>query len=265
MSIGVRRSYAQCGADKFFGARASPMNTSAFTFRPRWWAVLLTLLLAGVMVAAGVWQYGRGVQKQVMQAQRASATAAPASALLDDVRAPPRGESRRVLVQGRYLANLSVLLDNQPSHRRPGVHAWTPFLLGDGRRIVVDRGWLPLDAALTAPPEGDQAIEGHWKQMPKPGMRMGQPADACKGPRPTLVNYPDLIQVRCLFGETTLDGILELDANLPGGFERDWAAAGVNEVPPSRHFGYAAQWWLFAATLIALFIKINLKRKSAHD
>lgn len=239
------------------------MSLSTLTFRPQWWAVLLTLLLAGVMGTAGFWQYGRGVQKQAMQAQRASAAAAPAQALLDDVRAPPRGESRRVTVQGEYLADLSVRLDNQPSNRRPGVHAWTPLQLADGRRVVVNRGWLPLGAALTAPPAGVQGIEGHWKQIPQPGMRMGQPADACVAPRPTLVNYPDLQQVRCLFGETTLDGILELDAKLPGGFERDWAAAGVNEVPPSRHFGYAAQWWLFATTLLALFIKINLKRKAA--
>ncbi|MES2884159.1 MAG: SURF1 family protein [Pseudomonadota bacterium] len=241
------------------------MSTATFTFRPRWWAVLLTLLLAGVMVTAGFWQYGRGVHKQAMRAQRGSAAAAPARALLDDAQLPPRGESRRVTAQGMYLPDLSVLLDNQPSNRRPGVHAWTPFELSDGRRIVVDRGWLPLGAELTAPPAGEQAIEGHWKQIPQPGMRMGQPADACRAPRPTLVNYPDLAQVRCLFGESTRDGILELDASLPGGFERDWAAAGVNEVPPSRHFGYAAQWWLFAATLIALFIKINLKRKSTHD
>lgn len=239
------------------------MSTSTLSFRPRLWAVLLTLLLSGVMVAAGFWQYGRGVQKQAMQADRLRTAAASAQALADDARAPPRGQSRRVVVQGVYLADLSVLLDNQPSQRRPGVHAWTPLQLVDGRRIVVDRGWLPLGAAITAPPEGEQAIEGHWKQIPEPGMRMGTPADACKSPRPTLVNYPDLAQMRCLFGETTLDGLLELDAKLPGGFERDWAASGANEIPPSRHFGYAAQWWLFAATLIALFIKINLKKKPA--
>ena len=241
------------------------MNRSTFIFRPKLWAVLLTLLLAGAMAAAGVWQYQRGVQKQAMQANRLNAAAAPAQALLHDVRAPARGQSRRVTVQGRYLPDLSVRLDNQPSQRRPGVHAWTPLQLADGRRVVVDRGWLPMAADIAPPPEGEQSIEGHWKQVPEPGMRMGHPADACTGPRPKLVNYPDLAQVRCLFGQTTLDGILELDAALPGGFERDWATAGANEVPPSRHFGYAAQWGLFALTLIALFIKINLKRKSAND
>ena len=253
-------------ADKIFGARVSAMNNPTFTFRPPIWAVLLTLALAGVMAAAGIWQYKRGVQKQAMQANRLSAAATPAQALLDDVRPPARGQSRRVTVRGSYLADLSVLLDNQPSQRRAGVHAWTPVQLADGRRLVVDRGWLPLGASLAPPPEGEQMLEGHWKQIPQPGMRLGTPADPCAAPRPTLVNYPDLTAMRCLFGKTTLDGVLELDARLPGGFERDWATAGANEVPPSRHFGYAAQWGLFALTLIALFIKINLKKKpAAHD
>lgn len=234
---------------------------TATVFRPRPWAVLLTLLLAAAMITAGVWQYRRGVQKQAMQADRVSAAAAPPQALLNDVRPPARGQSRRVVVRGVYLPQLGVLLDNQPRQRRPGVHAWTPVQLADGRRLVVDRGWLPLAAAVTAPPAGEQRIEGHWKPLPEPGLRLGGAADACVTPRPALVNYPALGSVRCLFGETTLDGLLELDAGLPGGFERDWAAAGANEIPPSRHFGYAAQWGLFALTLIALFIKINLKKK----
>ncbi len=235
---------------------------SNHTFRPRLWAVLLTLLLSAGMVTAGVWQYGRGVQKQAMQADRARSSMAPARSLLDDVIAPARGQSRRVVVEGRYLPGLEVRLDNQPRQKRPGVHVWAPLQLADGRRLVVDRGWLPLGTAPSPPPVGGQRIEGQWRALPQPGMRLGTPKSACATPRPTLVNYPDLVAVRCLFGADTLDGLLELDASMPGGFVRDWAASGANEIPPTRHFGYAAQWWLFAATLIALFIKINLKKKS---
>lgn len=234
-----------------------------YTFRPKLWAVLLTLLLASGMSVAGVWQYQRGVQKQAMQADRARASAAVAQVLSGDVSAPARGQSRRVKLQGRYLPALAVLLDDQPHQGHPGVHAWVPVQLMDGRRVVVDRGWLPLDTSAAPPPADEQQIEGHWRQLPQPGMRLGEPATQCEAPRPARVTYPDLLQVRCLFGATTLDGMLELDASMPGGFLRDWATAGVNEIPPSRHFGYAAQWGLFAATLIALFIKINLKKKTA--
>lgn len=233
----------------------------AYSFRPRLWAVLLTLVLATGMVAAGIWQYHRGIQKQAMQADRLRSVAAPAQALLDDVRPPARGESRRVRLTGQYRPTLSVLLDDQPHQGKPGVHAWAALQLADGAVVVVDRGWLPLDAVATPPPEGEQQIEGQWKRLPEPGMRLGTPATQCETPRPLRVIYPALPQLRCLFGETVLDGLLELDATMPGGFLRDWASAGVNEIPPSRHFAYAAQWWLFALTLVALFIKINLKKK----
>ncbi len=241
------------------------MRIPKFTFRPRLWAILLTLLLALGMVVAGCWQYGRGVQKQAMQLDRARSASGPAQALLDDVSAPARGQSRRVRLAGRYLPELSVLLDNQPHQGKAGVHAWTPLLLDDGRKLIVDRGWLPLGTVAAPAPAGHQQLEGQWKSLPQPGMRLGQNS-SCALPRPALVNYPDLAEVRCLFGDTTLDGLLELDAAAPGGFLRDWAQSGANEIPPARHFGYAAQWWLFAATLIALFIKINLKKKPApHD
>lgn len=239
---------------------------TAYTFRPRAWAVLLTLLLAAGMVTAGFWQYGRGAQKQALQALRLSAVSAPAQDLMTDSRLPPRGQSRRVSLQGQYLPDTAVLLDNQPSKGRPGMHAWIAVQLADGRRVIVDRGWLPISASAAAPPAGPQAIEGQWKAVPQPAMRLGPAITSCQTPRPQRVTYPDDAARRCLFGADTLNGLLELDAAMPGGFERDWAASGVNEIPPSRHYGYAAQWWLFAVTLLVLFIKIHLKKKpAAHD
>lgn len=236
----------------------------AYSFRPRIWAVLLTLLLAAGMTTAGFWQYGRGVQKQTLQAERASQVVTSAEPLLGNTRTPPRGEVRKIFVEGRYAAERTVRLDNQPRKQVPGVHAWTPLLLANGQSVIVDRGWLPLDAPVTAPPVGVQRVEGYWRTLPRAGMQLGARPAGCTVPRPELVNYPDFAQVQCLFGTDTLDGLLELDAAAPGGFKRDWAFAGANEIPPARHFGYAAQWWLFAVTLIVLFIKINLKKTPSH-
>jgi len=233
----------------------------AYTFHPKLWAVALVLLLSAGMVTAGFWQYGRGVHKRALQAERVTTTAAMAVPLLADTQPPPRGTVRKVTLEGRYLPALTVKLDNQPRQRAPGVHVWTPLQLADGRRVVVNRGWLPLSAGVTPPPEGLQQLQGDWRSLPQPGMLLAAKPQACASPRPESVNYPDLAEVRCLFGATTLDGMLELDAAAPGGFARDWAAAGSNEIPPARHFAYAAQWWLFAITLVVLFIKINLKKR----
>ncbi len=238
----------------------------AYDFRPATWSVLLVLLLAGGMVMAGVWQYDRGRQKQALQAQRSQLGSRLPEPLIADLATPPAGEVRAVFVEGRYDDALTVRLDNQPHRQQPGVHVWTPLVLANGQRLIVDRGWLPLNASLTPAPEGPQRLEGSWRSPPRAGLQLGETASACKLPRPELVTYPDVAERRCLFGERTVDGLLELSPDAPGGFLRDWAAAGIHEIPPARHFGYALQWWLFAATLLALFIKINLKKKPAtHD
>lgn len=239
---------------------------SAYTFRPRWWVALLTLLLVAGMVTAGFWQQGRGLQKQHLQSERARLQALPPVPLLDDPSPPAAGQTRKVVVEGMYAPALTVQLDNQPSQKRPGVHVWTPLVLLSGQHVIVDRGWLPLGAEAMAPPNGVQQVQGHWKRLPVPGMRLGgDTAPGCASPRPERVNYPSLAEARCLFGESTLDGVLELAPEAPGGFQREWAQAGSQEIPPSRHFAYAAQWWLFAATLLILFIKLHLKKTApAH-
>ena len=236
---------------------------SAYTDRPPLWAWLLTPLLAAGMTTAGFWQYGRGIDKQALIAARAQAVGESARPLLADARAPSAGERRAVTVEGVYVPELTVQLDNQPHRDRPGVHVWTPLRLATGEIVIIDRGWLPLDAVTTAPLTGPQSVKGHWRRLPTPGMRLGESGPGCISPRPARVTYPDLAAVRCLFGDATLDGVLELDAAAPGGFVREWETSGAMEIPPSRHFAYAGQWWFFTLTLIVLFISLNLKKRHA--
>ena len=230
-------------------------------FRPPLWATLLTLPLVAGMVTAGLWQYGRGVEKQRLAAQRAAQSAAPAAMLPGAASPPPPGERRAVAVVGMYAPRLTVQLDNQPHRQRPGIHVWTPLIVETGEVVIVDRGWLPLGGAVTDAPAGVQRLRGHWKRLPAPGMRLAAAVSACTPPRPERVTYPSLEDVRCLFGEKTLDGVLELDAAEPGGFTREWATSGAQEIPPARHFAYAGQWGFFALTLVTLYITLNLKRR----
>ena len=142
---------------------------------------------------------------------------------------------------------------------------WTALQLDDGRRIAVDRGWIALGQTPTAPPAGQQAVTGLWRALPQPGLRLGPTPTGCQplasGSR---VNYPDIAQLRCQWGDTLLDGLLELDAAQAGGFVRVWTAES-EAVPPSRHFAYAAQWWLFSVTLLFFYVRLNLRRPAVHD
>lgn len=241
-----------------------PQARRRFQFRPPWWALLGTVLLGGLLVSLGYWQYGRGQAKQVLLDERIRALQQPARELSGNPPLPPAGQVLRVRVQGTYEAERGVLLDNQSHQRQPGLHVWTPLRLDDGSLLIVDRGWRPLKSATDPerPPAGPQTLEGYWRRLPQPGMRLGGSAAVCEpgAPRPQRVNFPDEATARCLFGESLRPGLLELAPDAPGGFVRDWTPAGADAVPPQRHYAYAAQWWAFAATLVVLFIKLNLRK-----
>lgn len=238
---------------------------SGWQFRPRWSVSLATVVLGALMVWAGGWQLRRGFEKHALLAAHAEAlrsTPKPIATLPD---APARGLRLPATAQGVYRPEQSLLLDNQSHEHRPGVHVWTALQLDDGSRVVIDRGWIPLDQTPSPPPAGPQTISGLWRALPQPGLRLGVAVGDCQplagGSR---VNYPDIAQLRCQWGSALRDGLLELDPALPGGFVRTWAAE-AEAVPPSRHFAYAAQWWLFSATLLFFYIRLNLRRPAFHD
>lgn len=236
---------------------------AGWSLRPPLWAVLGTVAGCALTAALGVWQLQRGYAKEALQARYLDAAVQPSLAL--DARTPPAAGVSRAVATGRYQAARALLLDNQTRQRRPGYEVWTPLRLHDGALLIVNRGWVPgggTRAALPVLPatDGEVHVSGLWRALPRPGMRLEGGACARTQTFPQLVNYPTAAELACLLGEPVLDGVLLLDPAEPGGYVREWDR--VAEFPPAKHYGYAAQWFAFCATLLAIFLKLNLKRDS---
>lgn len=226
-------------------------------FRAPPWAWGAAAVAISLFSALGVWQHQRGLSKE----RRAEALQQAAQRALVPLRGDtPVAGTSRVLALGTYL-NAQLLQDGQAHAGRPGYHVWTPMRLVSGEIAIVNRGWVPQPANVAAliPPPAVQSIAGLWRALPQPGLRLAQPA--CEKPDrfPAVVIYPTAQEIACLLGEPVLNGLLLLDADLPGGYVRDWNAPGF---PPERHYAYAAQWFAMAATVLALFVVLNLKRKT---
>lgn len=233
------------------------------SFHPPLWAWLLTLPMLALLCGLGTWQIRRGLEKAGLQQDYAAAQTLPPAAARA---APPAPQASplRLRAEGSYVDDRSLLLDNQTHGQTPGRRVWTPLRLDDGTLMLVDRGWVPLNAspsvAESPAPPGGLAVIGLWRRLPEPGLRLEGKSTCAPAPRfPVLVNYPTAAEVGCLLGEPVSDGLLLLDPDAPGGFVREWHGA-LSEIPPSRHYGYAAQWFLLAATLLFLFVRFNLKR-----
>ena len=226
---------------------------------PRWsWFVLIPLL--ALLVALGSWQVRRAHEKEALQAayeQAAKRTREPLNAKTVAADLPIPAYTR-----GFYLPKKDLLLDNQSHDGQPGYHVWTPMRLLTGGTIIVDRGWIARATSgelpeIAPPPAGMWAIRGLWRSLPKPGMRLaGEPLTKLTN-FPAPVEYPTAEDLRTLLGQPVVDGVLELDATEVGGFVREWNP--VAALPPSRHYGYAMQWFALAGALLVLFVVVNRK------
>ena len=226
-------------------------------FRPTWWAVVAVVALSALMISLGVWQLRRGFDKQALLDHYAQA-AQQTPQHIDSGKVAYPGQIERAFVKGHFDTSRQLLLDNQSHDGQPGYHVWTPFVQDDGSTVVIDRGWTaqPVVADALAVGDGAREISGYWRSLPEPGLRLE--ADNCAAlPWPRTVQYPTVADLHCLYGEFVPAGLLLMDAELPDGFVRDWHAAP--ELQPAKHYGYAAQWFAFTLTLIAIFIKLSFR------
>lgn len=233
---------------------------SSWSFKPPWWATLSTLVLMACLCGLGTWQLQRGWDKQALLEHYQGAAGASAQPLGADSRGIP-AQVARARAQGRYDTSRQMLLDNQSHGGRPGYHVLTPLVLSDGARVIVNRGWIPragIDHAMAdAVPQTDTEVEGLWRALPAPAMRLS--VDNCEpGSWPRIVQYPTAAELRCLLEAPVADGLLLLSADAPAGYIRQWQASA--ELTPAKNYSYAAQWFAFALTLFAIYLKLNLRR-----
>lgn len=237
-------------------------SSRRWQFRPPLWAWLGLLPCLALLITLGSWQLNRGIQKIALQQTLDDAVQQAPSLLSHGTEPAPKDSALHAQAEGRYDSAHQLLLDNEGYEGRPGYHVLTPLRLADGALVIVNRGWVPQTADRSLLPdltvgEETRQVIGLWREPAKPGLRLA--VDNCAGSVwPRVLQYPEVQDFRCLLGEAVLPGVLLLQADAADGYVRDWRVS--IGFPPQRHYAYAAQWYAFAATLLFLFVKLNLKR-----
>lgn len=226
--------------------------------------LLVAVLVAAGCVAAGVWQWGRHVDRSAAITLVERNYDAPPAALADVL--GPAGELagaevwRTAEVRGTYLP-ATVLLRNRPVDGTPAFHVLAPFVVADGplagRVLVVDRGWVPPGddsgtIAAPAPPEGSVELRVHLRVAERVSSR-----DAPDGQ----VQAVAPVQVRdAALGGGADEAVWPPEATLDayGALVSEDGArpAGLGTLPapsrdPGSHLSYAFQWWVFALGALA--------------
>jgi surfeit locus 1 family protein len=219
--------------------------------------VLAALLLAALFVltvALGNWQLRRADEKALLASQRERALATPAVSIGAEPVAPNSLDGQRVLVNGVFESDRSVLLDNRTYRGRAGFHVLTPLKIdGNPERLMVLRGWLERDprgadvAPRIATPAGAVTIQGFAQAKLPQSIILGREKTPSAGDR--IWQSFDLQRYATWSGIPIQPLLVRQYSNLDDGLIRDWPIVGSGI---DKHRGYAVQWYLMAVTILVI-------------
>ena len=230
-------------------------------FQFRWIPFIATCLLMAVFLRLGWWQWSKGleVEAQVTLRDQRSAT----NPLLLGAQAvnPQEVDGVSVVVRGQFDASQQFFLDNQQYQGRPGVHVITPLQIeGTQVRVLINRGWVGWGSSRSVLPE---------VAVPAGRVEVRGRASLPSGKAPAFVSESvgdtGILRTRIRIDEiqATHDHpvqpvvVLMTDADDSDGLIRDWPEIS-NKAP--MHKGYAAQWFLMAALLLAFFVRSSYRK-----
>ena len=235
-------------------------------FRPGLWATVCTLLALALMLGLGTWQVQRLSWKEAMIAERQGRSAAPPIALPGDIAEPAALAFRPVRVTGRFLHDREFYLANRTYKREVGLHVVTPIVLDDGRTLLVDRGWVPMDRRNPAARpdgqlEGTVTLEGLVRTGGWKGSALFRPDNE---PAKNVWLWFDLPAMAAAAGLAAPVTALYLEAGPaenPGGLPK----GGRTPIHlRNDHLQYAITWYALAVVLLAIYVIFHTRRGEAH-
>ena len=227
-------------------------------------ATMATVLGVALTVRLGVWQLSRGHEKEALHAAILAQQANPAldtAAVLKDKTVFTQLH-QGVRLEGQWLPQYTVYLENRPMQGRSGFIVLTPLQLDKHTTVLVQRGWIPRhpqDRTLLAPietPQGQVHVKGRIALGPSEVMDLGDKTNAIvntttaqtarQSPIRQNLNLADYSHET---GLSLVGTVLQPDANAEG-LQRNWPeiTAGVE-----KHWGYAFQWFALAVVQLLLY------------
>ncbi|WP_405994215.1 SURF1 family protein [Streptomyces sp. NBC_00986] len=238
----------------------------------RQWVILalITLLLIPTMIRLGIWQMHRYEMRSARNQLVTNALHAkpvPVETISTPGHAVTRTEKyRTVTATGTFETSKEVVVRRRTNDDdEVGFHVLTPFVLTDGKVVLINRGWIPATGVQTAfpkipaPPSGRTTITGRL---------MADETTAASGIK-DIKGLPDR-QIMLINSE---EQARRLHATVLGGYVEQTAPEAKGDTPeqisdPGKedaplNYAYMIQWWLFAAAVPVGYVV--LARREARD
>ena len=225
--------------------------------------------LVGVTITAslGRWQLGRAAEKLAYEQTLTSRTALPALNGASLAKAEAAGVTedlrhRTVELEGLWLPDHTVYLDNRQMQGRPGFFVVTPLQLrGTSAVVLVQRGWVPRNfqdrtqVPDVVTPAGTVQVKGRVAAPPSRLYEFSA-GDSAQGSSRIRQNL-DLAAFRTETGLALAPLTVMQTGPASEGLQRDWPVVGAGI---DKHYGYAFQWFGLCGLIALLYVWFQIVR-----
>ena len=218
---------------------------------------LAAAAVIALMLSLGRWQVNRGAEKEARQALLEARFNETPVRLTGSVDSAEPLLYRRVRAAGEWIAEGQVFIDNQVSEGRAGFHVVTPLRIeGAKDAVLVNRGWVERGpeyprAPQVPVPAGRVEVAGMASLPPKRVLELS--AETISG---NVWQNLSIERYRSRFAIPVLPVVVLADAPAPN-------LVAVREKPDAgvaKHEEYALTWFSLSATVLVLWIVLNLRR-----
>ncbi|MDO8894010.1 SURF1 family protein [Nitrosomonas sp.] len=239
------------------------MIVLGYRFEPKLWAFFVTALFVIIFIELGKWQLSRADEKNARHELLELYAKQPAVTLPNTLVRLEDFQYREVEVQGEFISEHTIYLDNKTHQGRAGYHVITPLkVLNSELLVVINRGWIATGNDRSVLPyvseiDGVVKISGLVVAPELRTLNLSEMVTAGKvWDNFNLQRYQEVTR-------KVIQPLMVLQRNhMEDSLIRDWDRPGSGA---DKNLGYAVQWFLLAATAIIIFIVLNVKRKNSKS
>jgi cytochrome oxidase assembly protein ShyY1 len=241
-----------------------------WTFRPGLYSTLVTALLVPLFIFLGYWQLGRmELKKELQQNLYNQQQAFPLQ--ISTLNHSTTQRFKSLEVSGHFINEQPILLDNQHYKGQIGYRVIMPFKVQNPTGnfyplLLIDRGWVPMGPNRNELPHiqaihGEIMLRGIINDPPKPFV-LENPDSQKNNTFPLVVQTLDFNTLGIQLKQSVFPFLLQL--------QNQQSAYAYQILPisfgmmPTRHLGYAIQWFVMALALLLYYFFINIKRSTSQ-
>lgn len=207
----------------------------------------------------GFWQLSRAEQKTTLQQAIENQSQLPPLTLAQLQSDPSAWAQthRRVQLQGEWLNDNTVFLDNRAHHGRVGFWVMTPLRVQAGQVVWVQRGWVerdaldPRKAPMLQPAVNGVTLEARIAPPLSQIFELGSGQQPAAGANLSSIRANlDLAQMQSLVQDNVQALVVQTGPE-GDGLRRDWLQVGLSA---DKNRAYAFQWFALSALLAFLYL-----------